>query len=79
MAAAGINASTADWCYSASVYRMRAGSVAGYSRLDLLAGAVRFVWNYLLGENNEQYAEAKANNTRKPRTSAQHCTRSALR
>ena len=53
-------------------------SVAGYQPLDRLAGAIRFVWNYLLSENNEQYAEAKAHCTRKPRTSARQFTRSAL-
>ena len=40
-----------------------------------MAGAIRFVWNYLLSENNEQYAEAKAHCTRKPRTSARQFTR----
>ncbi|MDE2956663.1 MAG: hypothetical protein OXU68_06645, partial [Bacteroidota bacterium] len=52
MAAAGINASTDTWCYRTSEYRMRAGSVAGYQRLDRLAGAIRFVWNYLLSDSS---------------------------
>ncbi|MDE2958369.1 MAG: hypothetical protein OXU68_15390, partial [Bacteroidota bacterium] len=74
MAAAGINASTAEWCYRASEYRMRAGLVAGYQRLDRLAGAVRFVWNCLLGDSS-----TLRQSSRKPRTSARHFTRSALR
>ena len=71
MAAAGINASTAEWCYRASEYRMRAGLVAGYQRLDRLAGAVRFVWNCLLGDSS-----TLRQSSRKPRTSARHFTRS---
>jgi len=52
IAAAGINASTDTWCYRTSEYRMLAGSVAGYQRLDRLAGAIRFVWNYLLSDSS---------------------------
>ena len=53
---------------------MRAGSVAGYRRLDGLAGAIRFVWNHLLGENKKQFAEAIANGTEKPSTSSRAFT-----
>ena len=60
-------------------YRLLPGSRANARRLAGIAGACRFVWNYFLAKNKEEYKRAKEADGKNPSASSHTCANASGR